>query len=156
MNSSPFDIRASGILLHPSSLPGPHGSGDLGPSAHRFAEFLSRAGQTWWQMLPVGPLGGGESPYDSPSTFAGNPLLVSLELLARDGLLEPRDLAAHPRLAQSSRCSWPAARRFRGVRLRRAFERFAPRSRGDLAHEFEAFRHRARHQRWTARRARPC
>jgi 4-alpha-glucanotransferase len=95
-------------------------------------------------MLPVGPLGGGESPYDSPSTFAGNPLLVSLELLARDGLLDPRDLVAHPRLAQSSRCSWPAARRFRGVRLRRAFERFAPRSRSDLAHEFEGFRHHAR------------
>src|SRR6187455_1981509 len=98
MNPSLFDERASGVLLHPSSLPGPHGSGDLGPSAHRFAEFLARGGQSWWQMLPVGPLGGGESPYDSPSTFAGNPLLVSLELLARDGLLEQRDLVAHPRL----------------------------------------------------------
>ncbi|MFZ5894558.1 MAG: 4-alpha-glucanotransferase [Myxococcota bacterium] len=144
MKPSPFDTRASGILLHPSSLPGPHGSGDLGPSAHRFAEFLARAGQTWWQMLPVGPLGGGESPYDSPSTFAGSPLLVSLELLARDGLLEHKDLVAHPRLKASSRCLWPAVRRYRNLRLRRAFERFVPRSRGDLAHEFEGFREHAR------------
>lgn len=144
MTSSPFDTRASGILLHPSSLPGPYGSGDLGPAAHQFAEFLASAGQSWWQMLPVGPLGGGESPYDSPSTFAGNPLLVSLEFLARDGLLDRGDLVSHPRLANARTCRWPSVRRYRHARLRRAFQRFAPRSRGDLSHEFENFRHLSR------------
>ncbi len=78
---SAFSERCSGILLHPTSLPGPHGVGDLGPSAYHFVEFLARAGQRYWQMLPVGPLGGGASPYDSPSAFAGSPLLVSLEIL---------------------------------------------------------------------------
>jgi 4-alpha-glucanotransferase len=117
MMSSPFDERASGVLLHPSSLPGPHGSGDLGPMAHRFAEFLARSGQRWWQMLPVGPLGGGDSPYDSPSSSAGNPWLVSLELLARDGLLEPGEIRAPRRLMDVGRCHWPATSRFRVPRL---------------------------------------
>jgi 4-alpha-glucanotransferase len=145
MNPSPLDERSSGILLHPSSLPGPHGSGDLGPHAHRFAEFLARSGQRWWQMLPVGPLGGGDSPYDSPSSSAGNPWLVSLEFLARDGLLEQSEIAAPRRLHEVGRCHWPAARRFRTPRLERAFERFLPRSRGDLAHELGAFRERTQH-----------
>jgi 4-alpha-glucanotransferase len=145
MNSSPFDERSSGVLLHPSSLPGPHGSGDLGPHAHRFAEFLARSGQRWWQMLPVGPLGGGDSPYDSPSSSAGNPWLVSLQLLARDGLLEQHEIAAPRRLLEVERCHWPAARRFRTPRLERAFERFLPRSRADLAHELGAFRERTQH-----------
>src|SRR3982751_3924043 len=122
MNPSLFDERASGVLLHPSSLPGPHGCGDLGPMAHGFAEFLARSGQRWWQMLPVGPLGGGDSPYDSPSSFAGNPWLVSLELLARDGLLEPNEIAAPGRLIEVNRSHWPATRRFRTPRLQRAFE----------------------------------
>jgi 4-alpha-glucanotransferase len=145
MHLSLFDERASGVLLHPSSLPGPHGSGDLGPMAHGFAEYLARSGQRWWQMLPVGPLGGGDSPYDSPSSFAGNPWLVSLELLARDGLLEAAELAAPRRLIEVNRCHWSASRRFRMPRLERAFERFVPRARGDLAHELAAFRERARH-----------
>jgi 4-alpha-glucanotransferase len=140
MTFSPFDERASGILLHPSSLPGPHGSGDLGPAAHRFVDFLKAAGQGWWQMLPVGPLGGGDSPYDSPSTFAGNPLLISLELLARDGLLEAREIQALPRLARASACLWPSARRYRMQRLRQAFERFGARVQHDWAQEFHAFR----------------
>lgn len=145
MNPSPFDERASGVLLHPSSLPGPHGAGDLGPMAHRFAEFLARSGQRWWQMLPVGPLGGGDSPYDSPSSFAGNPLLVSLELLARDGLLEHSEIGAPRRLIEVGRCHFPASRRFRTARLERAFERFIPRSRGDLARPLGEFRERTRH-----------
>src|SRR5690606_27550704 len=85
--STLFDRRSSGILLHPTCLPGPHGIGDLGSAAHRFADYLKRAGQSWWQMLPVGPPGAGNSPYDSPSSFAGSALLVSLELLVEDGLL---------------------------------------------------------------------
>src|ERR1700728_1740176 len=85
--------RASGVLLHPSSLPGPHGSGDLGGEARRFVDFLAAAAQRWWQMLPVGPPGYGESPYSAESTFAGNPLLVSLDGLAASGLLDPATLA---------------------------------------------------------------
>jgi 4-alpha-glucanotransferase len=145
MNPSPFEERASGILLHPSSLPGQHGSGDLGPLAHRFAEFLAHSGQTWWQMLPVGPLGGGNSPYDSPSSFAGNPLLVSLDYLARDGLLEPLEIQPPRRLAEATRCQLPATRRFREARLRRAFRRFESRADADFAGELQDFRERTRH-----------
>jgi len=84
--------RASGILLHPTSLAGPLGAGDLGPCAHAFVDFLERSKQSWWQMLPLGPLGIGDSPYASPSMHAGNPCLISPEALAEDGLLEKRDL----------------------------------------------------------------
>ena len=73
--------RASGVLLHVTSLPGPHGNGDLGAEAHAFAEMLARSGQRWWQMLPVGPEDYGDSPYSAISAFAGNPLLVDLDAL---------------------------------------------------------------------------
>src|SRR6478735_12372716 len=79
--------RASGALLHPTSLPGQFGIGDLGPSAFEFIEFLASAGQRLWQMLPLGPTGYGDSPYQCFSAFAGNPLLISLERLIEDGLL---------------------------------------------------------------------
>ena len=72
-------MRASGILLHPTSLPGRYGIGDLGPEAYRFADWLAAEGQTIWQVLPLGPVGYGESPYQLFSAFAGNPLLISLE-----------------------------------------------------------------------------
>src|SRR5258708_24534837 len=74
--------RASGILLHPTSLPSRGGIGDFGPSAYAFADFLASARQGLWQVLPLGPLGYGASPYSSTSAFAGNPLLISLERLA--------------------------------------------------------------------------
>ena len=72
--ASHLSERASGVLLHPTSLPGAHGSGDLGPQAHAFARWLADAEQGWWQMLPVGPVGYGNSPYSAHSAFAGNPL----------------------------------------------------------------------------------
>ncbi|MBI4800740.1 MAG: 4-alpha-glucanotransferase, partial [Desulfarculus sp.] len=80
--------RDAGILLHPTSLPSPFGVGDLGPAAHQFADFLARAGMSLWQMLPLTPTepGRGNSPYNSASSFAGNPLLISPELLVEDGL----------------------------------------------------------------------
>src|SRR3954469_10463628 len=122
-----FSERCSGILLHPTSLPGPHGVGDLGPEAYRFVNFLARAGQRYWQMLPVGPLGGGGSPYDSPSAFAGSPLLISLEALVERGLLEATEVG-DPRAFQSARrARFPAAARYRERRLRRAFARFQAR-----------------------------
>lgn len=83
--------RSGGILLHPTSLPGT-GIGDTGPSAHRFADVVAQMGLHWWQMLPIGPTGYGDSPYQSPSTFAGNPLLISLDELAQDGLLDVDDI----------------------------------------------------------------
>jgi len=85
--------RSAGILLHPTSLPGPHGVGDLGPEAHRFVAFLAEAAQTLWQVLPLGPTGYGDSPYQPFSTFAGNPLLISPETLAEEGLLKADDLS---------------------------------------------------------------
>jgi 4-alpha-glucanotransferase len=86
--------RASGILLHPTSLPGRHGIGDLGPEALRWVDFLAGAGQKLWQVLPLGPTGFGDSPYQCFSAFAGNPYLVSPEGLVEDGLLEAADLDA--------------------------------------------------------------
>ena len=77
--------RNSGILLHLTCLPGRFGIGDIGKEAFRFADFLKSAGQHLWQMLPLGPTGYGNSPYQCLSVFAGNPLLISLEKLAEDG-----------------------------------------------------------------------
>lgn len=90
--------RTSGVLLHPTSLPGPHGIGDLGDAAFRFVDFLHQAGQGLWQMLPLGPTGYGDSPYQLFSAFAGNPLLISLEKLQQDGWLSATDLADYPQL----------------------------------------------------------
>ncbi len=90
--------RTSGILLHPTSLPGPFGVGDLGPAARDFVDFLARAGQGLWQMLPLGPTGYRDSPYQCSSAFAGNPLLISPELLLEARWIEPGDLE-HPGLA---------------------------------------------------------
>jgi len=84
--------RSSGILLHPTSLPGAHGIGDLGLSAYRFIDFLERSGQTFWQMLPLGPTGYGDSPYQTLSAFAGNTMLISPELLIEDDLLDPNEI----------------------------------------------------------------
>src|SRR5258708_12461391 len=79
-----LDRRRSGVLLHPTSLPSPFGIGDLGPAAFEFVDYLASARQSLWQVLPLGPTGFGDSPYASPSAFAGNPLLIS-----PDRLLEP-------------------------------------------------------------------
>lgn len=134
-----FGCRSSGVLLHLTSLPGPHGSGDLGPQAHRFIDFLAAAGQTWWQMLPVGLPAGepGFSPYDSPSAFAGSPWLVSLEALAAAGLLSKRDLKPAPGLS-ADHINFSATLRFREDRLRLASTNFR-RLRGARARGFRDF-----------------
>ncbi len=118
-----LDRRRSGILLHPTSLPGPHGSGDFGPSAFHFVDWLAAAGQSVWQMLPLVPIGPGNSPYASVSAFAGSPLLVALEPLVEKGWLPPPDPAEvagfDPRHVDFDRVTdW------RMGRLRRACEGF--------------------------------
>src|ERR1700750_33450 len=86
--------RSCGILLHPTSLPSRGGIGDFGPSAYQFADFLASARQGLWQVLPLGPLGYGNSPYSSTSAFAGSPLLISLERLAERGFIDRAQLDA--------------------------------------------------------------
>lgn len=89
--------RSSGILLHPTSLPGPFGIGDLGSEAYKFIDFLEASGQKLWQVMPLGPTGFGNSPYSSFSAFAGNTLLINPELLIEDNLLTKNDLKGAPR-----------------------------------------------------------
>ncbi len=136
---SPFERRTSGILLHITSLPGPHGSGETGPEAFRFCDWLAEAGQSWWQVLPNGPPGSDPafSPYDSPSAFAGSGAFVSLELLKLQGLLTKRDLVPQPGLLRR-RVNYPAVLRFREDRLRRAFRAFRSR-RGERSRAFQKF-----------------
>ena len=86
--TTPASRRSGGVLLHPSSLPSPYGIGDLGPVAFAWVDSLVRAEQSWWQTLPLGPTGYGDSPYQAISSFAGNPYLISPELLIEDGLLK--------------------------------------------------------------------
>src|SRR6266498_2206536 len=91
----PFS-RAAGILLHPTSLPSPGGVGDFGRAAYRFVDFLASARQGAWQVLPLGPLGYGNSPYSATSAFAGNPLVISLDRLAERGWIERAKIEAPP------------------------------------------------------------
>lgn len=85
-------MRASAILLHITSLPGPHGVGTLGKEAYEFVDFLKKAGQKYWQILPLGPTGYGDSPYQTDSAFAGNPYFIDLDALAADGLLTREEI----------------------------------------------------------------
>jgi 4-alpha-glucanotransferase len=88
--------RASGILLHPTSLPSKYGIGDLGATSYKFIDFLESAKQTYWQVLPLGPTGYGDSPYQSFSAFAGNTNLISPELLVRSGFLTEQEINQKP------------------------------------------------------------
>lgn len=117
-------VRRSGILLHPTSLPGPHGVGDLGAAAHRFAGWLAAARQRLWQVLPLGPTGYGDSPYQCLSSVAGNPVLVSLEVLRNEGWLSEADLAGAFG-ADPASADYAAAIPWKAERLARAARRFA-------------------------------
>ena len=109
--------RRSGVLLHPSSLPGSYGIGEIGPAARRFVDTLHGMGQTLWQVLPLGPTSFGNSPYQSPSTFACNPLLISFDALIEEGLLPRARLTDFP-LLPAHRVDYGAAipARFRVLR----------------------------------------
>ncbi len=114
--------RSAGLLLHPSSLPGPFGIGDLGPEAHRWVDTLAAAKQRWWQILPLGPTGYGNSPYQSFSAFAGNVNLLSPELLVRDGLLSDDFFAGHS--FPADRVDYDHVRAAKGAMVREAWGRF--------------------------------
>jgi len=120
-----LDKRASGILLHPTSLPSPYGVGDFGPGAYDFLEFLSSSRQSYWQMLPLTPtdVGSGSSPYSGSSAFAGNALLISPELLAKDGLLSAKEIRP-PGYFRQGRVDYEAAGEYKTRILEKAFERF--------------------------------
>ncbi len=115
--------RSSGVLLHPTSLPGPYGAGDLGPEALGFIEFLAAAGQKVWQVLPLNPTGYADSPYQCFSAFAGNPLLISLDRLAEQGWLSHDDLSDVPELPTAS-VDYGAMIMFRFAKLRKAAAHF--------------------------------
>ena len=113
--------RASGILLHPTCLPGDFGIGDLGPEAYSFVNFLADAGQSYWQILPLGPTGFGDSPYQCFSAFAGNPLLISPDLLVQDGFLSPEQVSDHPEFLSGS-VEFGAVYEWKSKLLAQAFE----------------------------------
>ena len=116
--------RASGVLLHPTSLPGPHGSGDFGPAAYHFVDWLVTAGQRLWQILPLGGIGPGNSPYMSSSAFAGNLLMIDLAELRQQGWLDESDLEPVEGFSDQQ-LNFAAVVPFRMERLSRAAARFA-------------------------------
>jgi 4-alpha-glucanotransferase len=147
---SPFFVslaRAAGILVHPTSLPGGIGIGDLGPGAELFLRWAAAGGQRVWQILPLGPTGVGNSPYSGLSAFAGNPLLISPERLIEDGLLEPAHLASAPafdprHVDYARMATWKL-----GI-LRRAWEAFKPLRRGRPGEGWEKFRSAPEQAHW--------
>lgn len=128
-------MRQSGILLHISSLPGPGGIGSLGQEAYDFADFLKSSGMSIWQVLPMGPTGYGESPYQSSSVFAGNPMLISTRKLRKDGLLDYSDEEEFVP-ADLSKVDFPAVRASKEALLRKCFEQ----SEQKLAKKLAAFK----------------
>jgi 4-alpha-glucanotransferase len=142
---SPFPpgYRASGVLLHVTSLPSPHGIGDLGPTALAWIDRLHEARQSWWQALPLGPTGYGNSPYQSLSSFAGNWLLISPESLLADGLVRASAVAA-PSFSETA-VDYDRVISFKQQLLETAWANFRAGAGGDLKHAFEQFCHDEAH-----------
>jgi 4-alpha-glucanotransferase len=141
MSRMSFDRRQSGVLLHPTCLPSAYGIGDLGSAAYGFVEYLNRARQTLWQVLPLGPTGYGDSPYSSPSAFAGNPLLIGLEPLLGEGVLSEDDLGPLAQLPKDQ-VDFPHLVPLKRTVLERAFINARERKRSEID-EF-----RQRHAEW--------
>ena len=139
----PPDYRASGVLLHITSLPSPYGIGDMGPTAFAWVDQLAEAGQSRWQALPFGPTGYGDSPYQALSSFAGNGLLISPELLLADRLLPAR--AGEGRLFPSSYVDYPAVIQFKDGLLDQVWARFRAGVRQELRSDYEQFCHEKAH-----------
>ena len=117
-------MRKSGILMHISSLPGPYGIGSMGKRAYEFVDFLHEAGQAFWQILPLSPTGYGDSPYQSCSTFAGNPYLIDLETLMEQGLLKKEEAESITWSREEGRVDYGCLYNERGNLLRLAYGRF--------------------------------
>jgi len=130
--------RCSGILLHPSSLFNAYPIGDLGPSANAFVDFLFNSGQRRWQMLPIGPTCEDNSPYQSPSAFAGNPLLLSLDRLAEQGLLNREEIGL-PASEKAGSVNFPEAARWKTALLKKAFEHFGEQKHVGRQSDLDAF-----------------
>jgi len=130
--------RMSGILLHPSSLPGPDGIGDIGPEAYNWVNFLVQTGSELWQLLPLGPTGYGDSPYQCFSAFAGNPYLISSTLLIDDGLLSLEDLQDRPLLPERNVDFGPVIQ-WKLEILNRAYSNFKQKKPKDLIEKFNKF-----------------
>src|SRR2546427_4792082 len=137
MSLPPFSAqyRASGVLLHVTSLPSPYGIGDVGPAAVKWIDQLHDAGQSWWQALPLGPTGYGNSPYQSLSSFAGNGLLISLEWLIEDGLLRASDCV--PPSFSRTAVDYGMVILFKRRLLEKAWANFSARARADLRPAYE-------------------
>ncbi|KEF35141.1 4-alpha-glucanotransferase [Deinococcus sp. RL] len=131
--------RSSGVLLHPTSLPGPYGIGELGAAARAFIDWLVAAGQRAWQVLPLGPTGYGDSPYQAFSAFAGNPYLIDLAVLREEGLLAEADFADQPDF-RAERVDFGLQYVWRNRMLGRAYARFAAGEVPGLRAEFSTFR----------------
>ncbi len=136
--------RSAGVLLHPTSLPSQFGIGDFGPGAIRYLKWLAGAGVGWWQVLPLHPAGPGRSPYSATSTFAGDELLLSPELLVEDGLLGVEDLEAAPELPEEW-VDYVSVEEWKGGLLLAAFHRHRAQPRVDLLQEMAAFREAQHH-----------
>jgi 4-alpha-glucanotransferase len=139
--------RQAGILLHPTSLPGRFGIGDLGLDAEAFLDWAKAAGQSIWQVLPLGQVGAGGSPYVGGSVFAGNPLLISPERLRQDGLLKRADLERAPRFSEG-RVEFDAVERWKTSMLREAWERFLGRASPELMDRHREFLDSPEHREW--------
>jgi 4-alpha-glucanotransferase len=133
----PPDYRASGVLLHVTSLPPPYGIGDVGPAALTWIDQLYEAGQSWWQALPLGPTGYGNSPYQSMSSFVGNPLLISPDWLIEDGLLRASDCTA-PSFSETV-IDYGMVIPFKRRLLERAWSNFSAGASPELQVAFEQF-----------------
>jgi 4-alpha-glucanotransferase len=134
--------RSSGVLCHPTSFPSRYGIGDLGRGAHEFVDWLAAAGQQLWQVLPLGPTGYGDSPYQSFSAFAGNPLLISPDGLVWDGLLPAEMLAEVPDFP-AQRVDFGAVIDYKQNLLKRSYEHFLTHASALQKASFAAFRERA-------------
>src|ERR1700683_5341211 len=140
----PPEYRASGLLLHVTSLPSPYGIGDLGSAAFSWIDRLHDAGQKWWQALPLGPTGYGNSPYQSLSSFAGNALLISPGSLISDGLIQASDVQSH---FSADAVDYDSVIPFKQRLLETAWANFkaGQRSAGNLAPAFDEFCAREEH-----------
>lgn len=130
--------RASGILLHPTCLPGRYGIGDLGAMAYRFVDYLHSAGQSYWQVLPLGPTSYGDSPYQTLSSLAGNPLLISFDQLAADGWLDHSDLEHVPEFSDF-KVMYGEVISYHDHILNIAFQKFKQRADASIKAAFEAW-----------------